>query len=108
MFARIILLAAALACAGSVSAQNAEFTIVIKNNRFEPAELTVPAGQKVKLIIDNQDDSAEEFESLELKREKIVMPKSKITVWIGPLEPGTYPYFGEFHMDTALGKIIAK
>jgi plastocyanin len=108
MFARIILLAAGLILASAATAQPAEFTIVIKNHRFEPAELTVPAGQKIKLIIDNQDDSAEEFESNELKREKIVAPLSKITVFIGPLEPGRYPYFGEFHMDTALGTIIAK
>ena len=36
-------------------AETAELTIVIKNHRFEPAEITVPAGKKVKLVIDNQD-----------------------------------------------------
>lgn len=99
---------AALLFAGAAAAADNEFTITIKDHKFSPAELKVPAGQKIKLLIVNEDDSAEEFESHELKREKIVGPKGKITVFIGPLEPGRYPYFGEFHMDTALGTIIAE
>jgi hypothetical protein len=91
-----------------LAADPAEFTIVIREHRFEPAELKVPANTKIKLVIKNEDDSAEEFESHELNREKIVAPKSSITVWVGPLEPGEYPFFGEFHMDTALGKLIAE
>ncbi len=105
-----ILVAALLAMAAhtATAADPAEFTIVIREHRFEPAELKVPANTKIKLIIKNEDDSAEEFESHELNREKIVAPKSAITVWVGPLEPGEYPFFGEFHMDTALGKLIAE
>jgi heme/copper-type cytochrome/quinol oxidase subunit 2 len=105
-----LILAVALFAYGhtALAADPAEFTIVIREHRFEPAELKVPANTKIKLIIQNEDDSAEEFESHELNREKIVAPKSSITVWVGPLEPGEYPFFGEFHMDTALGKLIAE
>ena len=73
-----------------------------------PAELIVPAGQKIKLIVDNQDASAEEFESYELNREKIVGANARIIVWIGPLKAGRYPFFGEFHADTAQGALIAE
>lgn len=82
------------------------YTIVIKNHKFEPAELHVPADKKVKLIVDNQDATPEEFESESLSREKVIPAKSKGTVVIGPLAPGEYSYFGEFNPKTAQGKII--
>jgi len=85
-----------------------EVRLVIKNHRFEPAELRVPAGQKIKLIVENQDPTPEEFESYSLNREKIVPARGKITVLVGPLKPGRYEFFGEFNMDTALGALIAQ
>ena len=84
------------------------YVIVIKEHRMNPAELQVPAGQKIKLVVDNQDATPEEFESHILNREKIIPGNSKATIFIGPLQPGTYEYFGEFHQATAQGKIIAK
>jgi len=89
-------------------AADLEYRLTIRDHRFEPAELRVPAGKKIKLIIDNQDGSAEEFESHELKREKVIPPKSKATVYIGPLSPGRYPFIGEFNKKTANGVIIAE
>ncbi len=104
-----VILACALGLgAGVASAQEAEVQLVIRNHRFEPAEITVPAGKKVKLIIDNQDATAEEFESYELNREKVVPPKAQVTIFVGPLQPGRYPFFGDFHKDTAQGVLIAK
>ena len=92
----------------AAAAQQDEFTIVIKNHRFEPAELTVPTGKKIKLIVDNQDATPEEFESHSLKREKVIKGGTKATIFIGPLKPGTYEFVGEYHESTAKGKIIAK
>jgi len=89
-------------------AETPKFTIEIKNHLFYPSELTVPAQTKVKLIIKNRDATPEEFESYELNREKVILGKRKGIVFIGPLEPGEYPFFGEFHPETALGKIIAR
>jgi plastocyanin len=89
-------------------ADTREFTIAIKNHRFEPAELTVPAGKKVKLVIDNRDTTPEEFESHDLKREKVIAGKTKAVIWVGPLSPGKYRFFGEFHEATAKGVLIAK
>lgn len=104
---RSILIAAVLTPVFAFAADN-EFLISIKDHRFVPSELHIPAGQKVKLIIDNQDATPEEFESHELNREKIIAPRSKSTLYIGPLKPGSYPFFGEFNPSTARGVVIAQ
>jgi len=88
-------------------AEKPVYTIIIKDHQFSPKKLVVPADEKLKLIILNQDPTAEEFESYDLNREKIVAGNSKITLFIGPLRAGEYKYFGEFHEDTAQGIIIA-
>ena len=93
---------------GEAYGQETEARLAIRNHKFEPAELTVPAGKKVKLVIENQDDTAEEFESYELNREKVVPPKAQVSVYVGPLKPGRYPFFGDFHKDSAQGVLIAK
>ena len=85
-----------------------EVRLVIENHQFQPAEVTVPAGKRIKLVIENRDDSAEEFESHTLKAEKVVGPKATISVSVGPLEAGSYEFFGEYHESTAKGKIIVK
>ncbi len=82
--------------------------IEIRNHLFEPSEITVPAHVKIRLVITNHDTTSEEFESYELNREKIILGKRKGSLFIGPLEPGVYPFFGEFFPETAVGKIIAK
>ncbi|MGA8050716.1 MAG: cupredoxin domain-containing protein [Burkholderiales bacterium] len=89
-------------------AETPEFTIAIKEHRFNPAEVTVPAGKRIKLVIDNQDATPEEFESKTLRVEKIVPGNTKGTVTVGPLKPGSYSFFGEFHEATAQGKLYAK
>jgi plastocyanin len=89
-------------------AQDAEVQLVIREHKFDPTELKVPAGKKIKLVIDNQDATAEEFESYELNREKVVPPNSKVTIFVGPLKPGRYPFFGDFHKDTAQGVLVAE
>ena len=98
-----LMLAAGVAWAADYDAK-----LVIRDHKFEPVELTVPAGQKIKLLVDNQDATPEEFESNELNREKIVTGKGTITVFIGPLEAGRYPFFGDFHQETAQGVLIVK
>ena len=85
-----------------------KYTIVIKEHQFHPNEITIPANTKVKLIIENQDNEVEEFESFDLRREKIVPANSRINVKIGPLEEGKYKFFGDFHSKTAQGIVIAK
>lgn len=96
-----------LVCLSSWAA-DAEFTLVIREHRFEPAEIRVPANQKIKLVVHNQDATPEEFESHELNREKVIAPGAKANIFVGPLKPGRYPFFGEFHDKTARGVLIAE
>ncbi|HCU54159.1 MAG TPA: hypothetical protein DIC36_07770 [Gammaproteobacteria bacterium] len=100
--------ALAFSLALPAAAETAEYRLVIKDHRFQPAELVIPAGQKVKLIVENQDPTPEEFESHPLNREKIIPGNSKATIYIGPLTPGRYPFFGEFNPKTATGHIVVK
>lgn len=96
-----------LSATGGALAARPTFEIAIENHLFVPNRLEVPAGQKVKLIVHNKDSTPEEFESYELNREKIIVAKQKAVIFIGPLDAGEYPFFGEFHPKTALGSIVA-
>lgn len=89
-------------------AADVETMLVIKDHRFQPAELRVPAGKKIKLVVHNQDATPEEFESYELNREKIIAGGAKATLFVGPLSPGRYPFFGEFNQKSAQGVLIAE
>lgn len=99
-----------LACVWLVTAQAAvpEIELIIKDHLFFPAILEIPAGQKVRVRIINQDPSPEEFESFELNREKLVVGNGEVVIFIGPLAPGEYPFFGEFYPKTAQGVVIVK
>jgi plastocyanin domain-containing protein len=109
---RIPTLVAALllvTAAGSVSAEElAEYTVVLKNHVYQPSELKVPAATKFKIIVRNEDATPEEFESLDFGREKIVPANSSIAVYVGPLKAGTYGFFGDFHQETARGRLIVE
>ncbi len=85
-----------------------ELQLEIRDHLFFPATLEIPAKQKVRLLIINNDPTPEEFESYELNREKVVPGNSRTVIFIGPLEPGEYPFFGEFFPKTAQGKVVAK
>jgi len=89
-------------------AQVPEFNLTIKDHKFTPAEVRVPAGKKVKLIVANEDPTPEEFESHSMHREKIIPGKSTGTIFIGPLKPGRYKFEGEFNPKTAQGVVIAE
>ena len=105
-FAPLLLSALAVATAAS-AADPPALTLTLKDHRFTPAAFTVPAGQKVRLTLINQDAAVEEFDSHDLGVEQVVTPKGKITFTIGPLKPGDYSFMGEFHAATAQGKATA-
>jgi heme/copper-type cytochrome/quinol oxidase subunit 2 len=104
----VFLLAILPATGASVAAQEPAYMLIIKDHQFQPTEIEVPAGQKIALLVKNNDTTPEEFESTELRREKVVAGGEQITVYIGPLKPGTYEFFGDFNPNTARGHIIAK
>ena len=89
-------------------ANNLEIALSIREHRFEPAEVKVPAGQKIKLLVTNHDSTPEEFESHEMNREKLIPAGKTVTIFIGPLKPGRYHFFGEFNEKTARGVVIAE
>ncbi len=89
-------------------ARAADYTLTIKDHRFTPEEIKVPANQRVAITVINQDSTAEEFDSTALKVEKVVAGNSQGVVRIGPLPPGRYPFIGEFHEATAKGVVIAE
>lgn len=97
--------------AGSKSHNNQPVHIVelmIQEHKFTPENIHVPRNTKLKLIVKNMDDEAEEFESDDLKREKIIPAHGYINVNIGPLSPGEYKFYGDFHQDTANGSLIVE
>lgn len=109
IFALAVLLFAALGYAvPTQAAEPAELALSIREHRFIPAELKVPAGVKVKLTVKNEDATPEEFESHPLNREKVIAANSQVVIYVGPLKPGRYPFFGEFHEKTAQGVLIAE
>jgi plastocyanin domain-containing protein len=103
-------LALAILLSGSLAAfaQDADFAIAIKDHKFTPDRIEIPAGKKVKLVVDNQDATPEEFESNSMKIEKVIPGKSKATIYVGPLKAGEYKFAGEFNEKTAKGVIVAK
>lgn len=107
-----LLTVAVLAVSGTVGPvaadQAREIPVKIKNHKFEPAEIVVPAAKPVTLKVHNLDTSAEEFESKVLGIEKVIAGGASATIRLKPLSKGRYPFVGEFHEDTAKGTIVAE
>ncbi len=104
----LTLLTAAMLTNQAFASETPQFEMQIKDHQFIPAALQVPAEQKFKLIVENLDNTAEEFESASLNKEKIIPAGKKVTLIITPLKAGEYSFSGEFHANTAQGKLIAK
>ena len=103
-----LLCGVAALCTCSFAMAEPEVLLVIKNHRFEPSELKVLAGQRVRLTVHNQDATPEEFESHKLNREKVVPAGAKVVIFIGPLKPGKYEFWGEYNESTAKGAVVAE
>ena len=101
----LLILLVALAGVAFASAAGAnetpEFRLLLQDHKFVPATLKVPAGVKFKVLVTNRNTMPSEFESSDFKREKIVLPNSTITVFVGPLDKGSYKFFDDFHPSTA-------
>jgi len=57
--------------------------------------------------VHNDNATPSEFESTQFHREKVVPPGQEITVFVGPLDPGSYEFFDDFHPETR-GHLVAK
>lgn len=100
--------AASLTMATSASAAEVEMTISIKDHKFDPPQLTVAPGTRVKLTVNNLDATAEEFESKSLNVEKVVAGNASAIVRLKPLAKGSYSFVGEYHEDTAKGVLVVE
>lgn len=107
--ARIAWVAAVLALvvAAPAFADDPSFAIMLKSNQFVPSEVRIPAGVKVKLVVRNENPVPSEFESVQFHHEKVVNPGQEITVFVGPLDPGSYEFFDDFHPQTR-GRLVVK
>ena len=103
-----VLLAAPCLSTPLWAAEPGSYDLAIKDHRFTPERLEVPADTKLVLVIRNEDSSPEEFESHDLKREKVVRGGESIRVIVGPLKAGEYAFVGEYHEDTAKGVLVVK
>ncbi|MCP1228091.1 MAG: cupredoxin domain-containing protein [Acetobacter fabarum] len=84
------------------------FHLTLKDHHFEPDHLSVPAGERFIIELENQDSTTDELESYDMKFEKIIVPGSKIRVHAGPLHPGQYTFFDDYHPDQAKGTVTAE
>ena len=105
-FAAALTVLALVACGGAARAQ--DLTVTMKDHKFQPTELRVPAKKRFTVYVINDDPTPEEFESTSMKVEKIIAGKSEGVVRIGPLDPGRYEFFGDFNQATAQGIMIAE
>lgn len=101
-----ILLSAALPCVAGAAVP--EYTLVIRNHAYQPATLKVPANTKFKLLVRNEDATPSEFESNDFNREQIVLPGTTTTVFVGPLDSGSYTFFDDFHRATGNGVLVVQ
>jgi plastocyanin len=84
------------------------YVLTIKDHKFDPAQIEIPAGQEVTIVVQNADDTVEEFESETLDLEEVIGGGQEASFNVGPLEAGTYEFVGEFHEDTAKGSVVVK
>ena len=86
-----------LVLGGAALAQYATVELAVKDKKFEPAEIKAPANARIVIRITNRDGTAMEFESKELKAEKVIAANGEGIVRVGPLKPGKYPFFDDFN-----------
>ena len=103
-----LMLAACASLAVQMARAEDAIKVTIKDHRFTPAEIHVPAGKPATLNIKNEDGTAEEFDSSALNIEKVIGGGKEGRVRLSPLDPGRYPFIGEYHEDTAQGLVIAE
>ena len=105
---RLALLLGFVVATPACADEAALFTLVARDGVFEPAVMEVPAGKAVRLEVQNQGKTAMEFESRDLRQEKVIPPGGKATFSLRALKAGEYRFFDEFHEKTGQGKLVAK
>lgn len=81
--------------------------VSVKDGHFIPADINVPAGEKIRLNVQNNDQDTVEFESYSMDREVKIKPGTTAEIYVGPLKPGSYDIFDDKNPDNK-GQVIAK
>lgn len=102
-FSLLLVIPALLVAVPALAGDPVELTL--KNNRFLSPAVTAPAGERLHIVVENQDETPAEFESHDLRVEKFIAPRGRITVRVGPLKPGSYKFFDDYHPNTATGTL---
>jgi hypothetical protein len=68
----------------------------------------VPADKPFKIEIHNTGTTPAEFESLELRKEKVVAPGATSFVVIKRVSAGEYKFFDDFHPNAPQVTVVAK
>jgi hypothetical protein len=86
------------------------FRIEIKNGVISPKQTEVPANKDFKLEVANTGTAPAEFESKQLRQEKVLAPGKTVTITIRAIDPGEYQFVDEFHENEEAGQgvIVAK
>ncbi|WP_158928774.1 cupredoxin domain-containing protein [Acidisphaera sp. S103] len=102
----VAVLAGVVSLGGTAMAAD-PISLTLKDHHFTPTDVTAPANERFRIQVVNQDPTPSEFESSDLRIEKIVVPGGKITVMAGPLKPGKYAFFDDYNPDQAKGTLTA-
>ena len=107
---RTLLIAALFAVAPAVALAEdmPVYKLVAKDGVFEPATIEVAAGKKFKIELSNEGTGPMEFESKDLKQEKVLAKGAKSSIVINGLKAGTYTFFDEYKPNAPKGNIVAK
>jgi heme/copper-type cytochrome/quinol oxidase subunit 2 len=108
LFQVVLLCLAGSAVLASAADTPVELALTLEQHRFSPEEFRVKANTPFILVITNKDNEEEEFEISALRIEQIVSGGKTLRVRIPALKPGTYEFVGEFHEETAQGRIVAE
>jgi len=102
-----LIIVVAVGAGAALAADPPEVPLLLQQNQFQPAEVKVKAGAPFVLVVTNKDAKAAEFESKELRTEKVVPAGQTVKIRIRALKPGTYPFFNDFNKETT-GRIAAE
>jgi plastocyanin len=103
----VLTLLSALVPAGEAADKPAEVAVTLENQKFDPAEVRVKAGQPFVLVVTNKGAKAAEVESKDLRFEKVVPAGKTATIRVRAPRPGTYAFWDDYH-KAAQGKIVAE
>lgn len=90
------------------SADEPSVSLELKGHHFTPTGITIPANTRVRLKVKNLDPTPAEFESDDFTAEKVVPAGQEVTIFIGPLKPGTYEFHDEYNEDVSKTHLVAK